>query len=152
MADVSASGSYWSYNPFDEGINSLLFIFISIAAPLITAVRMHRENGWKTILAAAAGAFFLAGALMVALGAFQNLFSLYPNESSYVRTGKSMAAVLPDYGGSAGAILLWLSEKWRKEGGAARSVYSIVAHTLGCSLPSMPRCCSSFLRRQRQMW
>lgn len=128
-------GNYWYYNPFSQSLNSFLFVLLSIIAPIITIMRLKGNNEWRTTIAAAIGAFFIAGALMVLTGALQNLFSFSPNSSSNVDAGDV-------YGwlffliieAALGMGLLYLAEKWRKETGAPRSVYSIVSHTMGLFL------------------
>ena len=132
---AGSGGSYWYYNPFSEGLNSLLFMLLSVAAPIITIARLKGDNGWKTVIAAAIGTFFIAGALTVLTGALQNLFSFSPNSSTGVDAGDVygwMFFMIIE--AAIGAGLLYLAERWRKEAGAPRPVYSIVTHSMGLFL------------------
>lgn len=124
-------GLNWYYNPFENPMNAMLFLLFCIAAPIITALRLNTEE-WKTMGAAALGTFFLSGAVIVTIGAFQNLFSMRPNAGYGVDAGDLYGWVFLDIilVGIGGA-LLYLAEKWRMEKGSARPVYSVVAHTAG---------------------
>ena len=135
MAGGSQSAAYWYYNPFSQGLNSMLFILLSVIAPIITIVRLKENNGWKTLAAAAIGTFFIAGALTVLTGALQNLFSFYPNSSTGVQVGDVYGWLFfMIIEAAIGAGLIYLAEKWRNEAGAPRPVYSVVAHSLGLFL------------------
>gem|GEM_PF-5725249 len=122
----------WHYNPFDNPFNVLFFLIFVLAAPIITLMRMQKGNEWKTIGLAAIGTFFLAGAIFVLVGAFGNLFSISPNEKSGVTVGEYYGwAALSLIMLALGAGCIYMAEKWRQEGKASRSVYSVVAHTMG---------------------
>ncbi|VVC01744.1 Uncharacterised protein [uncultured archaeon] len=124
-------GLNWYYNPFENPMSAMLFVLFCIAAPLITVMRLGEEE-WKTIGAAALGTFFLAGAAIVTIGAFQNLLSMEPNARYGVDAGDLYGWVFLDIILAAiGGVLLYFAEKWRLERGGVRPIYSVVAHTVG---------------------
>ena len=132
------ASSYWYYNPFENPLNSMLFVFLSIFAPLTLLIRLKEEqNAWKTILAGAAGVFFLSTAFIFAVGALQNMLSQTPS----MRTSLDHAVgyqygwlLMALVGGLIGAGLLYLAEQMRKKGPSKRSVYSMAAHVFGLAL------------------
>ncbi len=137
VGNVASGGSYWVYNPFSGG-NSLFFFVVVIIFPIVTLLRLREKtekNDWKTAGAGFLGSVLLFGSLFVFTGAFQDMLSLYPSSSSEVTAGRqygwlALSAVML----VLGAVCLYLAEKWRKECGSPRPVYSVVAHNVGLYL------------------
>jgi hypothetical protein len=131
-------GGYWAYNPL-KGADSLWFFIVTIVMPIVTLIRMGErteKNDLKTMGAGFIGSMLLFGAIFVFIGGFRDMLSLYPSESYTKPT------FWQQYGWLVQSIVfgllshaaLFLAERWRKERGSPRSVYSIVAHNAGLFL------------------
>ncbi len=131
--------SYWVYDPFRDGRNTMLFWLGCIFMPLLTLMRVSdrsQKNDMKTIAIALLASVLMFGGMLVLVDGFMNMLSLYPSTSRSVpSTGMQygwilMSALLLFFSW----VCLYVGEMWRKENKGTRTLYSIMMHNVGLFL------------------